>query len=168
MSRPHSLDLETELDMPFRSSEWINRGQRYPGHADAPLHVYRALLKRTGVPEVHISQFPSPELTVAQFLRVQLPPQSFALEATKIGKWFSREPANCGIELLLTRPVPPSSVLDAMWVAIGQQWFGGAQSIVDPRFYNGKDRFPLWAVTSWKRMKQRYQRPEMSLSLVCL
>ncbi|KZP30693.1 hypothetical protein FIBSPDRAFT_883831 [Athelia psychrophila] len=68
MTTTPSLDFETELDMPFSSSEWINRGQRYPGHADAPLHVHQALLKRTGVPSVMAVE----RITQASYIAVQL------------------------------------------------------------------------------------------------
>lgn len=76
-----SIDLETELAMPFSSSEWLNRGKVYPGHTNTPLHVHKALLKRTGVPEAYLARFPSLNLTVNQFLHIQLPRQSFGLEA---------------------------------------------------------------------------------------
>lgn len=152
MATPGStLDLETELAMPFSTSEWINRGKYYPGHADAPLHVHGALLKRTCIPDVHLARFPSAGLTVNEF-RVPLPRQSFSLEATKSGHWFSNEPPTCGIDVLLSRDVPPSSILDTIWETIGQKWLDGAQSITDPRFNNARDRFPLWAISFWKRM----------------
>ena len=60
----------------------------------------------------------------------------------------------------MSRPVPPKHFLEKLENEIGQAWFDGAKSVVDPRFNNGTERLPLWVLTFWKRMVEIIKKQE--------
>lgn len=35
---------------------------------------------------------------------------------------------------------------------MGQAWFDGAKSIIDPRYNQGTERLPMWVLNYWKKM----------------
>jgi hypothetical protein len=52
----------------------------------------------------------------------------------------------------MDRPGPPLSFLANLEKDLGQAWFDGAKSIVDHRFNNSMDCFPLWVVAFWRML----------------
>ncbi len=53
---------------------------------------------------------------------------------------------------LWERPIPCDKHLRALEQDFGQMWLDGAQSIIDPRFNDGRERLPLWMVGFWREM----------------
>jgi hypothetical protein len=52
----------------------------------------------------------------------------------------------------MNRPIPPPTFLANLKKELGQAWFDGAKSIVDHRFNNSMDCFPLWVITVWRML----------------
>jgi hypothetical protein len=101
-----------------------------------------------------LTQFPTSITHVHEFIHHVLPPQSSGLSFHKTAKWFSRETPLTSPKVLLTRPIPLEEVLKNIDAAIGQMWFDGLSSIVDPRFNNCTKRFPLWVLSLWTEMQK--------------
>ena len=72
-----------------------------------------------------------------------------------VGKEF---PDSLPLEVLdakqKTLEIPPAKVLEGLDGAIGQIWLDGGRSITDPRFNDGTERFPLWALSLWNEVKR--------------
>ncbi|KAJ7488492.1 hypothetical protein B0H11DRAFT_2406543, partial [Mycena galericulata] len=111
-----------------------------------------ALAKVLEVPSAHKSLIPGPNLPVTEFLKLPFPKKSSALVFSKPEDWFSNDAPNVTVTSLLTRPIPPREFLNSLTQRVGQAWFDGHTSIRDPRYNEGRDRFPLWTLTLWKEL----------------
>ncbi|KAG6905164.1 hypothetical protein DXG01_004460, partial [Tephrocybe rancida] len=144
------LDL-TRTPLPFDKRDWIGIGKVYPT-TNVPDEVQCKKEEMLSIPDAHIEFFPNPALPVKQFIALALPMQSSEIISIKVKKWYSTQTPNASIDILLNRTIPPKTFLDDLADGFGQAWFDGAQSIVDPRYNNGIDHFPLWVVTLWRRL----------------
>ncbi|KAJ3538768.1 hypothetical protein NM688_g6473 [Phlebia brevispora] len=136
---------KTSLHMPFSSSEgvedievfdpslWINQNKLYP--RNPPLSVAEAR-------------------NLTRFLKIWLPAQSEYGLPYKVDLWFSKEPPITDPAILLMRPIPATRTLHLLHAISGQKWFDGCQSICDPRYNGGAERFPLGVVEFWKSLAQ--------------
>jgi hypothetical protein len=69
--------------------------------------------------------------------------------------------------VLITRPIPPEKVLETLEKAAEQMRFNGRSSIMDPRFNNGTERFPLWVLSLWREMQRMIVNQKQWKSSVC-
>ena len=137
----------------FIASEWIGIGKRYPT-INTPYEVQWARDKLLKIPETEAECLPSPSLPVTQFLQLNLPPQAAEIITTKPRTWFSNDEPCTEVTVLMTRPIPPKSLLVKLEKEINQAWFDGAKSVIDTRYNSSTDRLPLWVITLWKTMGQ--------------
>ncbi|KAJ7143457.1 hypothetical protein C8R46DRAFT_1316074, partial [Mycena filopes] len=140
-------------DPPFDPAFYIGQGKKYP-KKDTLLVVHDALDTVLEIPPTHTALIPKPDLPISDFLRFPLPKNTSALVFSKPGTWFSRDAPTTSAECLFTRPIPPVEFLGDLRKAVGQAWFDGCQSITDPRFNGGRDRFPLWVLSVWQELER--------------
>ncbi|KAH7904197.1 hypothetical protein BJ138DRAFT_1107029, partial [Hygrophoropsis aurantiaca] len=62
------------------------------------------------------------------------------------------DPPDQNYTYLKTRSIPSDDFLSKLYATSGQAWLDGAQSIIDPRYNEGRDRLPLWSVNLWRRL----------------
>ena len=127
--------------------------KQYP-KTDTPYEVLWAREDRLKVPDLHLKHLPAPNLPVIQFLEHELPPQSAEIITTKAQSWYHCDMPTTDIHVLLKRPIPPAAFLHDLEKEFGQAWFDGARSIVDHRFNNSTDCFPLWVLTFWRKLSE--------------
>ncbi|KAF8797488.1 hypothetical protein BYT27DRAFT_7237241 [Phlegmacium glaucopus] len=143
-------ELLNDNDGVFVESEWIKVGKIY-GAPGFPDFVCAEKLARLAIPDEFIQLVKlKQDISVTQFVTHELPRVSSEFITTKTDKWFSNDTPTENYTNLLTRPAPSREFLEVLDKVIGQSWLDGAKSIVDPRFNDGGDRLPLWAVTFWK------------------
>ncbi|KAJ7577185.1 hypothetical protein C8J56DRAFT_798958 [Mycena floridula] len=147
-------DLDAEAKAVFNPRDWIGRGQQYK---DAPLHIINARLLAMQLPSTALARLPSPNLSVKEFIAWKLPKKSYSYNSFPTKVYFSHNTPNRNdteaFVILCSRPIPATHILNAMDDECGQQWTDGTKSILDPRYSKAGDRFPLWALTLWKRMR---------------
>jgi hypothetical protein len=85
---------------------------------------------------------------------LELPQQSRTLVLSKPRSWYSRDFPTTDIGCLMSRPIPQKEFLSRLEEEAGQAWFDGCKSLLDPRYNDGSDRFPLWVLTFWKEMAE--------------
>lgn len=144
-------DLATDSGVlqTFDPSFWINNQQTYP-QDDPPVFIAEARSKAFTIPGTLSQQlFPADGLLVPDFLKISFPNQSASPPFSKVALWFSKDPPSTDLAILLTRPIPFAGFLDQLRDAAGQMWFDGMQSIRDPRYHRGTERFPLAALQFW-------------------
>ncbi|KAG6848002.1 hypothetical protein H0H93_004243 [Arthromyces matolae] len=136
----------------FNKATYINSGKLYPDR-DTPLEVLWERNRILAVPKTAREKFiPPATLPVNQFLALELPKQGGAFITSKPTTWFSDDEPTSNPLALLERPIPSPTFLALLQKEFGQAWFNGAQSILDPRYNNAMDRFPLWIITVWSEM----------------
>ena len=144
-----------DLDEPptFRREEWIGQNKAY-SRKDLPYFVIDACTKALAIPSREMTKFPAQNISVTDLLKKFLPPRSSALITSKPSTWFSKEKPHSNLDCLVDRPIPSDDFLDKLNDDTGQAWLDGAQSIIDQRFNDGRDRLPLFAVTYWREMSR--------------
>ena len=150
--------IDLTKDTRFHCSTWIGTGKVFTN--SLPQIVYDKKREIFQVPDCILTQLPSSTALVHDFVHHPLPPQSSSLNFHQMEEWFSMDTPQTHPEVLLARPVPPKKVLKDLDAAAGQKWFDGASSIMDPRFNNGAERFPLWVLSLWKEIQKaiKHQR----------
>ena len=136
---------------PFIEKDWINAGKQYPIQ-NTPYEVQWARDQLLEVPTTFLHHLPARDLPVTEFLRAKLPHQSSQIITTKARTWFNHDAPTTDVRILMNRPIPPPTFLANLEKELGQAWFDGAKSIVDHRFNNSMDRFPLWVVAVWRML----------------
>ncbi|KAG6893799.1 hypothetical protein C0992_008598, partial [Termitomyces sp. T32_za158] len=148
------MDELLELDMlpPFHAEDWIACGKTFLAK-ELPLSVLLAKQELLDILTKHLTHFPSPNVNISDFTKISFPPY-FKTEIilTKPKGWFSYDMPQTDLECLTSRPIPPNEFLVKLEEALGQAWFDGARSIVDPRYNDGIDRLPFWILGFWKKM----------------
>ena len=153
ISSPFPMDpIDLTTDAQFNHSTWIGTGKTFSN--SLPQAVYDKKREVLKIPNQFPTQLPTSVTLVHEFICHPLPLQSSSLSFHQTTEWFSTSTPLTYPGLLLTRPIPPEKVLENLEKAIGQMWFDGASSIVDPRFNNGTERFPLWVLSLWVDMKK--------------
>ncbi|KAJ7865909.1 hypothetical protein B0H14DRAFT_3595961 [Mycena olivaceomarginata] len=152
MTAPEVCDLSAD-DPPFNPALWIKNKRTFPP-AGEHFEVHAALEDVLRLPHTHSSLIPEPNLPIAAFLELSLPKTSSALVFSTVESWFSGDPPTTGAGCLLSRPVPPVQFLEDLSKAVGQAWVDGSISIIDPRYNDGRERFPLSALTLWKKLSR--------------
>jgi hypothetical protein len=156
--------IDLTLHTQFHHSTWIGTGKKFSD--SLPQAVYDKKQEILKIPDPFLTKLPTPTILIHHFIHHPLPLQSSSLSFHQTGEWFSiNTPLTCP-EVLLTRPIPPERVLKNLNIAIGQMWFDGATSIVDPRFNNGTERFPLWVLSLWKEMQKTIEHQKLWKSLI--
>ena len=145
---PVDLTLYAELHY----STWIRTGKKFSN--SLPGVVYDKKWEILKIPGHFQKRLPTPTILVYNFIHYPLPIQSGTFSFHQTAEWFSTDTPLTYPEVLLTRPIPPEKVLQNLNIATGQMWFDGATSVVDPRFNNGTERFPLWVLSLWKVMQE--------------
>ena len=142
-------DILEEETLVFEPSLWIGCQKQYK---DVPLHVCNALSCLRQLPPGFQQFLPPPELPVLDFINLQLPSQSAELITTKIDQAFSIDAPQMDVQAFLCRSIPPIAFIDKLDNGMGQAWFDGKVSIIDPRFGDSNNRSPFWAPTYWRQM----------------
>ncbi|KAJ6600108.1 hypothetical protein B0H10DRAFT_2196455 [Mycena sp. CBHHK59/15] len=144
--------LMVDDEKPFISDDWIGKGKSYSG--DLPGEVLQAKITAFMPPEPAVGLVPAGSLPVMEFAAIALPRQSSELAYGESRLWFSDDAPTTDIGVLKdrTRSIPPQAVLDLLGRKAGQAWLNGAKSVIDPRYNEGADRFPLWVLTYWMEM----------------
>ena len=148
----HMDPIDLTVDLPFHPSAWIGVGRRYSNLL--PQEVLDAERDALKIPGTFRNRLPPPEARIHDFISFTLPFQSGALVFHAPAQWFSHDTPNTDPNILLTRSVPPANVLEDLEKIFGQTWLDGGHSIVDPRFNNQNERFPLWALSFWKELQK--------------
>ena len=144
--------IDLTVDTQFHHSTWIGTGKEFSN--SLPQAVYDKKREILRVPNLFPTQLPTSVTLVREFIHHPLPSQSSGLSFHQTTEWFSSSMPLTSPTVLLARPVPSEKVLKKLNKAIGQMWFDGASSIVDPRFNNGAERFPLWVLSLWNDMQK--------------
>ncbi|KAH9983501.1 hypothetical protein BJV77DRAFT_300257 [Russula vinacea] len=147
------LDVIDMLPGPlFIPADWIGTGKTFT--ATLPQQVLAEKQRQLVIPEGYSAHFPSSTLPVTQFIDLELPLQSTEIITTSTTVWFSKETAHndLNIRILLNRPIPSKEFLADLKSAFGQAWLDGAQSVIDWRYNDGRERFPLWVVAFWEKL----------------
>lgn len=148
------MDLEdSDSDCAFHPGDWIEQGKSYK---DVPTYVAKALVKITQLPPAFDSLLAHRDTPVLEFIKQDLPKQSSKLTTTPITAWFSRQSPmgsthDITLNMVTRRTVPSKHVLLEIERALGQEWFDGCKSIVDPRYNQGTERLPFWILSLWRR-----------------
>lgn len=144
------LDLTTNV--PFHSSVWIGTGKKF-SHS-LPKEVLEELQGVLEVPQIIRTSLPPPSTLVGEFIQWSPPFQSGSLSFHANTEWFSKDIPHTDPNSILTRSIPPRAVLRDLNRAIGQVWLDGYHSVVDPRFEDGMERFPLWVLSLWTEVQE--------------
>ena len=146
-------NLEPDSPKIFDEHLWIQTGNRFDTRK-LPLFVLEEFKNQIAVPPafLDITKLPTPQTTVSDVVNFDLPRISSEISLTKTNTWISHENPTTNPSILLTRLIPSETLIDKLHEALGQAWLDGAKSIVDPRFNNGQDRFPLWVISYWKHV----------------
>lgn len=147
------IDLsDSDDDIPtFNHNDWISRGKKYP-IKNTPKQISRAKRDLLIIPSSHRQHIPAIDLPINSFLKLQLPQPSSQIILIKPKFWFSNNRPTTNVECLMTRPIPSEDFLKKLEEQLGQSWFDGMESITDPRYNDGKDRFPFWIISFWKEL----------------
>ncbi|KAK7434747.1 hypothetical protein VKT23_020025 [Stygiomarasmius scandens] len=137
--------------LPFIHSEWIGQGRLYK---DVPMTVINARADALAVPYSVKASYPPPNLAVTKYVAIPFPQQPYSLITTKERAWFSTHEPTVSEDkcwsLIWNRSIPPQTVLNDLEAAFGQNWFDGAQSLVDPRYQKTTYYLPLYVLSLWK------------------
>ena len=151
--------VDLTLRVEFHHSTWIGTGKQFSD--SLPQVVYDKKREILKVPDPFLTRLPAPATPIHDFIHHPLPLQSSSLSFHQTTEWFSTDTPLTHPEVLLTRPIPPEKVLNNLDIAIGQMWFDGVTSIVDPRFNNGAERFPFWVLSLWRKMQKMIEYQEL-------
>ncbi|KAF6765888.1 hypothetical protein DFP72DRAFT_996748 [Ephemerocybe angulata] len=143
-----SISDDEDNPLPFNEASYIRAKKTFPKE-NTPSNIARALEKKLAVPPEIIDTLPTKKASVTSLLAFSIPAQSSELAIFGVSKYFSAEPPTPNASTLFTRRIPSSAQLKKIEQEIGQAWFDGMLSIIDPRVPDG-ERFPLWAVSFWK------------------
>lgn len=135
----------------FNPNEWIGKGKIFDIKI-IPQSVLDAHSATLVIPPTYLEHIPSPDLSVTDFLKTSLPTRSPTIVIVKVKHWFSHDLPDSDVSYLKTRSIPSANFLTELNKAFGQAWLDGAQSLVDPRYNDGKDRLPLWTMTWWREL----------------
>ncbi|KAJ6587364.1 hypothetical protein B0H10DRAFT_2234035 [Mycena sp. CBHHK59/15] len=149
------IDL-SEDPLPFDPKLFTGLRKKFPsGDAnDLQAQGARDALRQVLAVPSDIKYIPRPDLPILDFVALELPNQSHSLVLTKPRSWYSDDIPVTDVGCLLSRPIPPKDFLLRLEEEAGQAWFDGCKSILDPRYNDGSDRFPLWVLMFWKEMAQ--------------
>ncbi|KAJ7366017.1 hypothetical protein DFH08DRAFT_797027 [Mycena albidolilacea] len=83
--------------------------------------------------------------SVCEFVKIDLPNPTSDFVTGNPKLWFSRDTPLTDVRIVLDRPIPSRELVTRLIAekCVGQFWLDGCCSFVDPRFNEGKDRFPL-------------------------
>ncbi|KAF6745911.1 hypothetical protein DFP72DRAFT_1153403 [Ephemerocybe angulata] len=76
----------------------------------------------------------------------------------KISNWFTTDQAKTDLRILLNRPVPSSQTLKDLESELQSAWHDGCRSVSDPRYNDGRDRLPLYAITYWREVTKSIEQ----------
>lgn len=153
-------ELEREEQTAFCASEWLRCGRTYK---DVPRNVELESIRISTVPSRWLSKLPEEHLSMSETVGRSLPLRDLSFHTTNASTWFSAEGPSRNLTSLFKNSIPPKDTLIALGNAFGQAWFDGAQSIIDPRFESHQCRYPLWALTYWRRASTEVTRYEACL-----
>ncbi|KAL1712277.1 hypothetical protein EV715DRAFT_213952 [Schizophyllum commune] len=151
-------DVPTPADRPavpksqFVRAEWIGAGKKYQS---VPDFVSAKKLRLLTPPQSILDQFiPSASVPVAEFVKKALPDvEQSRLMRVHPDHVFSAQTPNVDLQVLARRDIPCSDDLTVLENAFGQAWFDGrAESIVDWRHNDGRERLPVWVIHFWRRL----------------
>jgi len=145
-----TIDLTTNF--PFNPSVWIGIGKEFSD--SLPQEVHDAKQKTLEIPKDFLDHLPRSTIGVHDFICWNPPFQSGSPSLHVTTEWFSNDNPRTDPNILITRSIPSTKVLEDLDIAVGQVWLDGGHSIVDPRFNDGTERFPFWALSLWKEVEK--------------
>ena len=147
------MEVVNDIDEPFVEKEWIGQDKKYdweklPGYITCARHEVME------IPPDFLSRscLPKPNLSVTEFFSCELLRLSSEIISSKINVWFNADRPNIGYDVMISRPIPSADFINRLDAASGQAWIGGANSIVDHQYNDGRDRLPLWIISFWKEV----------------
>jgi hypothetical protein len=123
--------IDLSLDHPWVPQHWIRQGKVYPFHGEEPQTVYEEHKRMLTIPLHYQVLLIDPRLTVNQFLQVAVPSVAGDIVAYKPVSAFSTEAPTQVLPWLLNRRIPSMDILEKLEEQLGQQWFDGANSLMD-------------------------------------
>ncbi|THH16648.1 hypothetical protein EUX98_g9269 [Antrodiella citrinella] len=158
-----SSHVRLDIDEPdFNPSDWIGKGKPFPPYNERPHYLDAAYDAAFSVPPTTLNSIlPHPCATVGHLTTTWTGPKTvFSIVSTRAALWFSSDPPfsstidSSTISTLAARPLPPQAILAKLRQLAGQQWFDGKQSIRDPRYNGGLERFPLYVLGIWEKLAE--------------
>lgn len=142
---------DSDDELTFNPAEWIGIGKVYP-HEDVSPEVQYGRKQIYTIPDDAQTCLPHVSMPITLFSTLILPSLSSAFITTNPDIWFSHRESTAEIDLLMQRPIPSKDFITSLDRSFGQAWFNGAKSVVDHRFNDGRDRYPLWVLRFWREM----------------
>jgi hypothetical protein len=148
------MEIDTFEASLFNPAEWIGTGKKYK---DLPGCVTLAAQEAMAIPSDIRDTLPRQDEPILDFIQRTLPVKSNGINTFPMHAWFScKEPSTVSNEdtpkNIMRRTVPSQDFINKLEREFGQQWFDGKQSIVDPRYNQGHDRYPFWVLTVWREI----------------
>ncbi|KAJ7851333.1 hypothetical protein B0H13DRAFT_2360224 [Mycena leptocephala] len=141
--------LEGKEIPPFHPEDWIGKNIEYPSSPPPELEAY--CTQQLSIPPLVTRSFPDDSLSVAEFLRVQLPGKSHALVFPAASTCFSDSvpttSATDVVTYLRNGTLPPAKLVASLKVEAPQAILDGKQSVLDSRYPN--IRLSLWIIEAW-------------------
>lgn len=134
---------------PFELSTWIGANRLYH---NVPDEVSMAKNECLHISQFFLCRILVPTLSVMDIIGFKIPTLSSSMIMMKTSVWFSKDQPTTEPECMWKCTIVPESFLHCLECDFGQAWLDGAQSIVDPRFNEGRDRLPLWMLGFWRKM----------------
>jgi hypothetical protein len=151
---PPRVDINLAEVPLFKPELFIGLHKQFPSNDDPEFQGARdALAEVLAIPgHIRSLYFPAADIPILEFVKLKIPQQNKTFVLSKSRTWYSSDVPTTDVACLMSRPIPPKEVLSRLEKEAGQAWFDGCKSILDPRYNDGRDRFPLWVLTFWKEM----------------
>ena len=150
MESPEVIEINEEPPS-FNEDDWIGKGRQYPKEEDAPLALKYYIDGLLAIPDaVKNIYIPGPNLSIDDFIKMNLPKISYDLPMIKAEISFRKETPNVGTNALSTRELPPLLWINGLKDHFKQAILDGKKSIVDPRYPGSY--VPLWWLGFWTEL----------------
>ncbi|KAJ8516129.1 hypothetical protein ONZ45_g6524 [Pleurotus djamor] len=139
----------------FDRDRWRQRhGHIYP--TDPPEDMSAALEACLIIPASLQRHIPPSDTPVEELMTMPFPKQETAISPYASSAWFCDGQPTGDIRRLLLQdiPVPSKEVLRRLENECGTAWLSGANSITDPRINDGRDTYPLFALSLWGELER--------------
>ncbi|THH16946.1 hypothetical protein EW146_g3772 [Bondarzewia mesenterica] len=149
----NSIQIYSDDDIPeFRHELWIRNGKKYPDDpSQVPPELEAHIDITTRIPlDYETALLPNEDLSVRDFIRLNLPQQEKNLVAAHAHLMFKSDPPNLQASVLHGRDIPHREFVKEAVQSVGQAILDGALAVLDGRYAGG--RLPLWTITYWRRM----------------
>lgn len=141
---PFSSDFALVLDPNLVA--WIGHGRRWPGSSKRPRFLNDAFKAAVRYPRDYDSFVPASDLSIVEFIAMDLPRVSTTPSVDFVDELFSFEPAFAEPLPILAIDMPPADLLHKIWDMLPQKWLDGYQSI---RGLSSHYNIPFCIISLW-------------------